>query len=184
MRAALAVAPRWAQSVAIGVYFGLIFALGYRAWGENWASVLVAASLGSVIFGGSTYRIGWARDRELRETLLPLEPAQRRLAVRAAHRGPVPDAPAVLDAALDIADNDLARTEEHCALTRVLLAAMTLAAGIAAIVQLSPWWAIVAVLLGATLTVHLIFGYTLPGRIARLRAGRSALPGFQFLDDV
>ena len=184
MRAALAVAPRWAQSVAIGVYFGLIFALGSRAWGENWASVLVAASFGAVIFGGSTYRIGLSRDRELRETLLPLEPAQRRLAVRAAHRGPVPDDPAVLDAALDIADYDLARIEENCALTRVLLAAMTLAAGIAAIVQFSSWWAIVVVLLAGTLTVHLILGYTLPGRIDRLRAGRSAFPGFQFLDDV
>jgi len=159
MRAALAVAPRWAQSVAIGVYFGLLFALTYRAWGENWASVLFVASLGSVIFGGSAYRIGLSRDRELRETLLPLEPAQRRLAVRAAHRGPVPDDPAVL-------------------------AAMTLAAGIAAIVQFSPWWAIVAVLLAGTLTVHLILGYTLPDRIDRLRAGRSAFPGFQFLDDV
>jgi hypothetical protein len=184
MRAALAVAPRWAQSVAIGVYFGLLFGLTYRAWGEDWASVLFVASLGSVIFGGSAYRVGLSRDRELRETLLPLEPAQRRLAVRAAHRGPVPDDPAVLDAALDIADYDLARIEENCALTRVLLAAMTLAAGIAAIVQFSPWWAIVAVLLAGTLTVHLILGYTLPGRIDRLRAGRSAFPGFQFLDDV
>ncbi len=157
--------------MAIGVYFGLLFGLTYRAWGENWASVLFVASLGSVIFGGSAYRVGLSRDRELRETLLPLdEPAQRRLAV--------------LDAALDIAAYDLARIEENCALTRVLLAAMTLAAGIAAIVQFSPWWAIVAVLLAGTLTVHLILGYTLPGRIDRLRAGRSAFPGFQFLDDV
>jgi len=57
-------------------------------------------------------------------------------------------------------------------------------AGVAAIVQFSPWWAIVVVLLAGTLTVHLILGYTLPGRIDRLRADRSGLPGFQFLDDV
>lgn len=106
MCAAFAVAPRWAQSVAVGVYFGLVFGLTYCAWGENWASVLFAASLGSVIFGGSAYRIGLSRDRELRKTVLPLEPAQRRLAVRAAHRGPGPDDPAVLGAALDIAGYD------------------------------------------------------------------------------
>lgn len=61
---------------------------------------------------------------------------------------------------------------------------MTVAAGVPAIVQFVPWWAIVAVLLAGTLTVHLTRGYIPPGRIDRLRAGRSVFPGFQFLDDL
>lgn len=184
MRATLAFAPQWAQSVVIGVYFGLLFALVYRARGESWASVLFVASLGSLIFGVSTYRMGLSRDRELRETLLPLTPAHRRLAVQGAHRGPIPHDPAVLDVALDIASYDLARTEENSTLTRLFLAAATLGAGIAAVVQLSLWWTIVTVLLVGSLTAHLIRGYTLPGRIARLRAGGAALTGPQFFEDV
>ncbi len=51
----------------------------------------------------------WIRETSVREPSTDLTmPAQRRLAVRAAHRGPVPDDPAVLDAALDIAGYDLA----------------------------------------------------------------------------
>lgn len=146
--------------------------------------VIVSSVLGFVVFGVSTYRVGLTRDRELRGTLAPLDSDQRRLAVRAAHRGPIPENPVVLDAALDIAGYDLARTEENVVLTRIVMAAMTVAAGVAAIVQISPWWAIVAALLAASLTVHLVRGYTLPGRIERKRAAKSDFPGLQFLDDV
>jgi len=184
MRAALAVAPRWAQSVVAGVFFGLIFALGYRAWGEDWGSVLFVAILSSVIFGASAYRTGLSRDRELRETLAPLAPVQRRRAVRAAHRGPIPSDPAVLDAALDIAGYDLARSKENRGLALILMAAFTVAAGAAAIVQHSPWWAIVVVLLAGTLTVHLTRSYTLPGRIDRLQASEANQWGLYLPDDV
>jgi hypothetical protein len=181
MRAALAVAPRWAQSVAAGVFFALMFALMYRAWGEDWGTVIASGVVTSVIYSAFAYRTGLTRDRELRETLTPLNPARRRIAVRAAHRGPVPSDPAVLGAALDIAGYDLAHTKENRVFARIVMAALTVAAGVAAIVQSSPWWAIAAVLLAGSLTVHLIRGYTLPGRIDRLQA---AEPRASALDDI
>lgn len=170
MRAGLAVAPRWVQSVALGVFFGFWFAVSYRAWGEDWGSVIFAGLVGAVIFGAIVHRIEFTRDRGLRARLVPLDPAQRRHAVRAAHRGPLPGDPAVRNAALYVACFDLARHEENARITGIILAAGTVAAAVAAIVTPSVWWAIVAVPLAGSLIAHIWRGQSLPGRIDRLRA--------------
>jgi hypothetical protein len=106
-------APAWQFGVCCGVLFGVLFGLGLRyLMGETWTAALVSAAVVGPPFGLSM-ALNRRRERQLMKRFhsIDLTAKQQRAAQRAMWRGPVPDDPAVREAAAELARVQVRRLE-------------------------------------------------------------------------
>jgi hypothetical protein len=156
-------APWWALALVAGGTFGGLRFLGeHFLLDESWTDSAVSGAIGGVLFG-LVMGIAVARqNRRAREALGTDDPAVVRRATRAARGGPVPEEPALREAARRMAQlqhDQLVRTRRWAIPFFVLLIAGLVYLAIA----VSPaGWLIVAVV-----AVFPVLFFVMPRRFAR-----------------
>jgi hypothetical protein len=140
--------PRWAAPVLAGVGFGIAMGLSAKHDGDGWLGAGFMATSG-IPFGLAT--AWWVprlrRQRELAEAGIPAD--QLQYARLAASRGPLPAAPEVRAAALQITSYQLAEATKRRKV-RILIGGVFLIGTVGAASEGSPW-ALLYALCGAAL---------------------------------
>lgn len=157
-----------------GVPFGVLMGLfGAYRHGHDAVDGLVTGIFSGVLFGLAmswlTARQQAARDRRTAPFTAGLTAQGRTLAMRASHRGPVPDDPAIRAAAAALARDQLEQTTSQRGRNLAGLAAFTVLELVQALTS-SPWFWLAVLLFAGFFVALLRQPRALHRRLSRLNA--------------
>jgi hypothetical protein len=163
VRAYLIVAPLWVQAAVTGVLSGLFFGTVMGLWDRlhhpvqySWGDAITTGILLGVLYAvftglGTAWRL--RRERPDLSELRALTRRDRKTALRASTRGPVPEHPAIRQAALHQASRVLAKTNDQQVTTIAVFGLLIVASVLMTIFTL---WSFAATALFASLLSHAV----------------------------
>ena len=173
LRAYLATAPVWVQSVFMGVFFGVSMTLWPAGSGGSWIGRILGGVVGGALFGFFMGRFVKREFGAIRSELADLPPDQRRAAMRAAGRGPAPADPVVREAALQCAKHRRDLVERRWRFNNTVFAVALALYAVMALTR-SPWWWAAFAMFAAFLVGQLRSPHRVERRIAVLSDGTPA----------
>ena len=162
-------APRWVLGTVVCLPVAVVLTLMTRAREDaSWTAAIIEGLAVGVVVGVVMGPFLHRQNRRTHEAIGEVPDAVRRTAGRAALWGPVPEDPAVRQAALRIAKHSLAQASRRPVVARLGGALFVVASAYLAVTQ-SLWWGLAAAFWVALLVVSVLLRPQLRRRIELLQ---------------
>lgn len=176
MRHRLESAPWWALSLLHGAYFGVFMTLVLRTQGLSWRPAAIGGAVAGLLFGAIVGPLSRRlMDRSL-AAVGDLSPERRRVAGRAALRGPVPADPEVREDARRLAAHARDEVRRQRTFNTLAFGAFTVL-GVYLAITSSPWFWLSVLVFVLFAVLSPVYAWHLERRIARLADAPDARDG-------